>query len=186
SRPAWAATAILRCGVLLLCATQPWVRTVTELAPGAARTRGDVGASVLVPWLAPVALVAALGVVAGVSGLRWARPVTVLAAGAALAGAVTGVVRGIGSAGPVTAPGPAVVEASPTGWLWTGAAAAALALVGSLLWAWPSSSSAASASSTSTAERHRSHDAVRGSREDGTDGPDGGRSDPDGAEARRR
>lgn len=172
SRPAWATTALLACGVLLLCATQPWVRTVTELAPGAPRSRSDVGASVLVPWLAPVALVTGLAVAAGLSGLRWARPVAVLAAGAALAGAVTGVVGGIGSTGPVTAPGPVVVEASPTGWLWAGAAAAALTLVGILRWVWPAP----------TAPR-RSHDAVRGWREDA---PGGGPTDHDGAEARRR
>lgn len=169
NRPAWAGTALLSCGVLLLSTTQPWVRTVTELAPGAPRTRGAVGALELVPWLAPVALVAALAVTAGLVGLRWARPVGVLAAVAAAAGAGTGVVRAVTASGPVASPGPAVVEASTTGWLWAGTAAAVITLAGVLRWA-----GGATPALTGPSPRGAGRP------------PAGDRDDPDGTEARRR
>ncbi len=128
SRRAWAATALLGLGLLLLATTQPWVRTVTEVAPGAPRTRGAVGASELVPWLAPVALVAALALVLALARVRVAGPVAVAAALATLAGA------GTGALGATASSGAAVVSADRTGWLWVGCAAALLAAAGALLW----------------------------------------------------
>jgi hypothetical protein len=127
-----AATALLSCAVLLLATSQPWVRTVREVAPGAPRARGEVGALELVPWLAPVAVVAGVAVLAGLAGMRWARPVAAVAAVAALVG-TSAAVLGAGGAG--SGAGGAVVDASATGWLWVGAAAATLLGPATVGWA---------------------------------------------------
>jgi hypothetical protein len=126
-----AGTALVSCGVLLLTTTQPWVRTVREVAAGAPRARGEVGALELVPWLAPVAVVAGLAVIAGLAGMRWARPVAAVAAAAAVVGTAAAVL----GAGRGAVVGGGVVDESTTGWLWVGAAAAVLLALSTVRWA---------------------------------------------------
>ncbi|GAA1182556.1 hypothetical protein GCM10009584_25800 [Ornithinimicrobium humiphilum] len=131
SRRGAAALALLGCGLVLLASTQPWVGTVTEAAPGAPRTRGALGAAEIVPWLAPATLVCAAALVAGLAGLRAARPVAALAGVAVAAGAVL-------AAATSTAGAPGVVSAARTGWLWAAVVSGLLAAVGTLLWLAPS------------------------------------------------
>lgn len=132
SRRARAVLALLGSGLLLLATTQPWVRTVVEVAEGAPRSRGSVVGADLVPWLAPVTLAGALAVVAGLAGLRGARGVAALTAPAVAAGVTLGVLGATGGEGPGAVTGGAVVSATSTGWLWVAVLAAVVTCLGTL------------------------------------------------------
>ncbi len=118
--------ALVGCGLLMLATTQPWSATVTEPAPGGPRWRGSVAGEELVPWLGPVAAVAGLAVVAVLARLAWAR----WAAGPALGAAVVGAVHGLLGAGVA---GGTTVSARPTAWPWVALASAGGALVATAL-----------------------------------------------------
>lgn len=143
-----AALALLACGTLLLTTTQPWLRTVTQVAAGAPRARGAVTGAELVPWVAPVAVVLALAVVAGLTGMRWARGVAVAAALAVPAGVLPALLTAIPGATPAAVSGPGLVAAEPTGWLWAGAAAGLMTTVWTILWWWPWTRGSATPSGT--------------------------------------
>ena len=125
--PVAAALALAACGLVLLGAGQPWAATVTEAAPGAPRWPGAVTAGGLVPWLAPLVLVAALALLGALARLRWARYAALLALSAASAGAVLAVVRA-GRTGDGT------VSSHPTAWAWIGLGSVLLALLAVVLW----------------------------------------------------
>jgi hypothetical protein len=131
TRRAAAAVALLGCGLLLLATTQPWVVTVTEVAPGAPRSRDELGAAELVPWLAPVALVTGLAVVGALSGLRWAGALAAVASLAVLGGTVLAAAVVVTASGPLAAA--RTVAAAPTAWLWVGGAGALAMSLGTLL-----------------------------------------------------
>lgn len=161
TRAAWAGTALLGLGLLLLATTQPWVRTVTELAPGAPRSRGAVDGAEVVPWLVAVALVAAVALLLRLARVRAAGPVVLLACAGVLAGAAAGALAGVDPRR-----GEGVVSAVATGWLWVGCAAAVLgAVAGGLAVLGPRAP------------------ARRVGEQTGAPGPG---ADPDGSEARRR
>lgn len=122
-----AAVALVACGLLMLSTTQPWASTVTELAPGTPRWREGVTGSALVPWLAPVAAVGALTLVAGLARFAWGRWAALLALAATVAGSALGLVR----AGETAA---TTVSSRPTAWPWIALGAAVVALLATALW----------------------------------------------------
>ncbi|MDO5738714.1 MAG: Trp biosynthesis-associated membrane protein [Ornithinimicrobium sp.] len=153
-------------GLFLLAATQPWLSTVLESAPGAPRTRGSAAGGELVPWAIASALaatVAALAAMASSGRPRTRAGVLLLAwlgGAAALAGVASVVTTlalglpgrtggwlgaggrlGAGSLGVTPAPGQ-VVSVASTGWLWVCLVTALIAVV-ALSWALLPSASAA-------------------------------------------
>lgn len=139
-------------GLYLLAATQPWLRTVFESAPGAPRTRGSAAGGELVPWAIASALAATVAAVAAMAST--ARPRTRtgmlllgwLGGAAALAGVSsvvtalalgmperTGGWLGAGRQGVARVPGQ-VVSVASTGWLWVCLVTALIAVI-ALSWA---------------------------------------------------
>lgn len=125
--PAAAAVSLAACGLVLLAVTQPWAATVTQTAPGAPLWRGVVLGGDVVPWLAPVVLVAALAVVAGLARFRWGRAVAAVCLLAALVGTVLALIR-------AAQPDGDAVSSRLTAWPWISLVCAVFALLAALLW----------------------------------------------------
>ncbi|MGD8149083.1 Trp biosynthesis-associated membrane protein [Ornithinimicrobium sp. Y1694] len=121
---------LLGAGLFLLAATQPWLSTVVEAAPGAPRVRERHTGSSVLPWGGAAALLATVATLAGLGlprGRAFTAGLTAIASVATLSSvllATSGAVELDSMAG--------VVSSSRLGWVWVALVGAVVQLLGAM------------------------------------------------------